>query len=212
MEKQHEQVEETENESNDYCNAYSLFLYGVRSPVTRDYYLRRLRIFFNYIKLLSDETMEKRCNFFAVYARNNPNLLFRNIIEFLQFQRERVERKEIVGATLKNFVKPLKLFCEMSDIAIPWKKITRGLPKVKRYADDRSPTYEEIKKICDYPDRRMKALIFTMSSCGIRLGAWDYLQWGHITPIENNGKISAAKINVYAGTEEEYFSFITPEA
>ena len=212
MEKQHEQMEETENESNDYCNAYSLFLYGVRSPVTRDYYLRRLRIFFNYIKILSDETMEKRCNFFAVYARNNPNLLFRNIIEFLQFQRERVERKEIVGATLKNFVKPLKLFCEMSDIPIAWKKITRGLPKVKRYAEDRAPTYEEIKKICDYPDRRMKAVIFTMSSSGIRLGAWDYLQWGHITPIEKNGKLIASKIKVYAGTEEEYFSFITPEA
>ena len=156
--------------------------------------------------------MERRCNFFAVYARNNPNLVFRNIIEFLQFQRERVERKEIVGATVKNFVKPLKLFCEMSDIPISWKKITRGLPKVKRYADDRAPTHEEIKKICDYPDRRMKALIFTMSSCGIRLGAWDYLQWRHIIPIENDGKIIAAKIKVYAGTEDEYFSFITPEA
>jgi hypothetical protein len=97
--------------------------------------------------------MEKRCNSFGAYARNNPNLVFRNIIEFLQFQRERVERKEIVGATLKNFVKPIKLFCEMSDIAIPWKKITRGLPEVKRYADDRAPTYEEIKKICAYPDK-----------------------------------------------------------
>jgi integrase len=174
--------------------------------------MRRLRIFFNYIKLLPDETMENRYNSFAAYARNNPNLVFKNIIGFLQFQRERVERKEIVGATLKNFVKPLKLFCEMSDIPVPWKKITRGLPKVKRYADDRAPTYDEIKNIWDYPDRRMKALIFTMSSSGIRLGAWDYLQWKHITPIQVNGKIIAAKINVYAATEEEYYSFITPEA
>ena len=31
-------------------NAYSLFVYAIRSQVTRDYYLRRLRIFFNYIK------------------------------------------------------------------------------------------------------------------------------------------------------------------
>ena len=28
----------------------SLFVYTIRSQVTRDYYLRRLRIFFNYIK------------------------------------------------------------------------------------------------------------------------------------------------------------------
>ena len=116
MEIKQEQMQDCGNESEEDNNAYSLFLYRVRSPVTRNYYLRRLRIFFNHIKLLPDETMEKRCNFFAAYARNNPNLVFRNIIEFLQFQRERVERKEIVGATLKNFVKPLKLFCEMSDI------------------------------------------------------------------------------------------------
>jgi hypothetical protein len=30
-------------------DAYSLFIYAVRSQVTRDYYLRRLRIFLNYI-------------------------------------------------------------------------------------------------------------------------------------------------------------------
>jgi hypothetical protein len=137
-----EQIQKCKNESEEDDNAYSLFLYGVRSPVTRDYYMRRLRIFFNYINLLPDETMEKRCNSFAAYARNNPNLVFKNIIGFLQFQRERVERKEIVSATLQNFVKPLKLFCEMSDIPVPWKKITRGLPKVKRYADDRAEFYK----------------------------------------------------------------------
>ena len=70
-------------------------------------------------------------------------MVFNYIIKFLQFQRERVERKEIVGATLKNCVKPLRLICEMSDIPIPWKKITRGLPKVKRYADDRAPTIKD---------------------------------------------------------------------
>lgn len=84
MEKQQEQIQEQEDIEN---NAYSLFLYGVRSPVTRDYYLRRLHIFFNYIKLLPDDTMEKRCEFFAKYARDNPNLIVNNIIRFLQFQR-----------------------------------------------------------------------------------------------------------------------------
>jgi hypothetical protein len=31
-------------------------------------------------------------------------------------------------------------------LPIPWKKITRGLPKGKKYADDRIPTIEEIRK------------------------------------------------------------------
>jgi len=125
----HEQIQKCENESEEDNNGYSLFLYGVRSPVTRDYYLRCLRIFFNHIKLLPDEAMERRCNFFAVYARKNPNLVFRNIIEFLQFQRERVESKEIVGATLKNFVKPIKLSFDNVDIP----KINRDLQLETRY-------------------------------------------------------------------------------
>jgi hypothetical protein len=51
-----------------------------------------------------------------------------------------------------------------------------------------------------------------MVSSGIRIGAWDFLIWKHITPIERNGMIVAGKIIVYAGEEDEYFVFITSEA
>jgi hypothetical protein len=84
----------------------------------------------------------------------------------------------------------------MSDLPIPWKKITRGLPKGKKYADDRISTIEEIRKVVDYPDRRIRAIVYTMASSGIRIGAWDYLCWSHIRPIERNGEIVAAKIIV----------------
>jgi integrase len=33
-----------------------------------------------------------------------------------------------------------------------------------------------------------------MATSGIRLGAWDYLRWKDIKPIEHQGKIVAAKI------------------
>ena len=52
-----------------------------------------------------------------------------------------------------------------------------------------------------------------MTSSGIRLGAWDYLRWKDIQPLKSDrGELIAAKIIVYAGKDEEYFSFITPEA
>jgi hypothetical protein len=38
-----------------------------------------------------------------------------------------VNRKEITGATIRNYIKSNKLVCEMADISIPWQKITRGL-------------------------------------------------------------------------------------
>ncbi len=40
----------------------------------------------------------------------------------------------------------------MTDIPIPWKKITRGLPNARQSANDRAPTIEEIKKLLEYPD------------------------------------------------------------
>ncbi|MGH9986601.1 MAG: hypothetical protein ACRD8W_21875 [Nitrososphaeraceae archaeon] len=51
-----------------------------------------------------------------------------------------------------------------------------------------------------------------MASSGIRLGAWDFLKWEHIMPISGEGKVIAAKITVYAGDQEKYISFLTPEA
>jgi hypothetical protein len=51
-----------------------------------------------------------------------------------------------------------------------------------------------------------------MASSGIRVGAWDYLKWGHIVPIKSNDHLVAAKVTVYAREPNEYFTFITPEA
>jgi site-specific recombinase XerC len=100
----------------------------------------------------------------------------------------------------------------MNDILLPWKRITKGLPKARRYAEDRAPRIEEIRRIVEYPDRRIKAIVYTMCSSGIRLGAWDSLKWKHIVPIKTYEKIIAAKLIVYAGDPEQYFTFITPEA
>ena len=67
-------------------------------------------------------------------------------------------------------------------------------------------------QILNYPDVRFKAIILTIISSGIRVGAWDYLQWRHITPIKSEGAILTAKIVVYAGQPKHHYSFVTPEA
>jgi hypothetical protein len=79
------------------------------------------------------------------------------ILRFLELQNSRVNNREISGATVRNYVKAIKLFCEMADLPIPWKKLTRGLPRAKNYADDRIPSIEEIRRLLEYPDRRIKA-------------------------------------------------------
>lgn len=93
--------EQEGEQSTEESTAYSLFVYAVRSQITMDYYLRRLRIFFNYINLLSGGTMKERCNMFAAKGIKDPTWAFSSIVRFLQFQRQRVEKEEITGATLQ---------------------------------------------------------------------------------------------------------------
>lgn len=62
---------------------------------------------------------------------------------------------------------------------------------------------------------RLKVIISIMSSCGIRLGAWNYLKVKHIMPIKR-GDIVLALMKVYAGQDigkrREYQTLISPEA
>jgi integrase len=134
-------------------------------------------------------------------------------MKFIRYQKNRAEKGEISTSTLPNYYKPIKLFCEMNDLVLNWKKITRGMPKGKSYASDRIPTLDEIRKLLHYPDRRLEPAILIMMSSGIRLGAWDYLRWGDIQPIHGeNNDLVAAKLIVYHGEHDEYTTFVTPEA
>ncbi len=206
-------MDETQNNNNQQdLDSWSLYVYAMKSPVTREKYQKRLEKFFDSLGL-EGKTIEEKSKKFVHLTREKGNgWAFNAILKFMQFQLDRANRKEITGSTVRNYLKSIKLFCEMADFTIAWKKISRGLPRAKNYSDDRIPSIEEIRKLLEYPDRRLKAIIYTMASSGIRLGAWDYLRWGHIRPIERDGETVAAKIIVYAGEEDEYFSFISKEA
>lgn len=205
---------EVSGEESSTTDPYSMFLFAMRSPKTREKCTGRLRMFFDFIGIPGDSMVE-RSKVFCERAKNNDSnngWAFSSIIQYLQHQKQRDERKEITAGTVKNYFQAVKLFCEMSDVSLPWKRISRGLPKSRKFADDRAPTIEEISKMLEYPDRRIKAIVYTMASSGIRVGAWDYLKWKHIIPIQKNGQVIAAKLIVYAGENDEYFTFISAEA
>lgn len=205
-------MEETQNNNQQDFDSWSLYLYAMKSPVTREKYQKRLEKFFDSLGLEGSTIEEKSIKFVCLAREKGNGWTFNAILKFMQFQLDRANRKEITGSTVRNYLKSIKLFCEMADFTIAWKKISRGLPRAKNYSDDRIPSIEEIRKLLEYPDRRLKAIIYTMASSGIRLGAWNYLRWGHIRPIKEKGETVAAKIIVYAGEEDEYFSFISKEA
>jgi hypothetical protein len=104
---------------------WTLFLNSMRAPMTRDRYQTRVAKFFDFIGI-QGRTLEQKARTFAEKGKVDTNWALGRILKFVHFQRERVDRKEISGATVRNYTKSIRLFCDMADIPIPWKKITRG--------------------------------------------------------------------------------------
>jgi hypothetical protein len=127
-------------------NCYALFKFSIRTEVTRKYYERRIRQFLDFIEFNPEDDIEKRSNAFACTASHELKWTVENIIRFLQFQKNRVENGDITAATLRNYVKSIKSFCDACDITIPWRKITRGLPRGRQASTDRTPTIEILSR------------------------------------------------------------------
>jgi hypothetical protein len=191
----------------------SVFLYALKAPESKRQYPRRLKVFLDYIQL--EGSLGQQAIEFLARAKQNPQWAQNSLMKFIAFQKQRANNGEISHSTIGNYYKATKLFCEMNSDSpiVNWKKIIRGIPAGRKASNDRAPTTEELRKLSEYPDRRMKTIIYVMCSSGIRLGAWDYLQWKHVKSITNdNDEIVAAKLLIYPGDAEEYYCFITPSA
>jgi integrase len=195
-------------------NPMSVFMYSLRAPESQRQYPGRLKVFLDYLGLKG--TIEGQAEEFVKKAAKHSKWLHESLMNFILYQKERVNRKEISEGTIGNYYKAIKLFCEMNfdQPLVNWKKIARGLPRARKFALDRIPSDEEIRKLCEYPDRRIKPIVYTMISSGIRVGAFDSLQWKHVSPrMDSNGEVIAAKLIIYPGDPiEEYHTFCTPEA
>jgi hypothetical protein len=197
----------TQKESLD---PMSNFMYALQSTATKRQYPRRLKLFFDFCFNNSYDLESQAIQFLK--KSKDDSWAYSQIMNFIMFQKGRMNKKEIAAGTVRNYVKAIKLFCQMNDLQLNWKKISKGVPKEKQFGDDRIPRIDEIHKLLQYPDRRIRPIVCLMVSSGIRAGAWDYLKWKHIVPIERDGQIIASKIIIYSGEAEEYYGFITPEA
>ena len=81
---------------------WSLYIYAMKAPMTRDRYQTRLAKFFDFIGLEIGLKLEDRARAFAQRGKDDENWDLNNIVKFVQYQRDRVERKEITGATVRN--------------------------------------------------------------------------------------------------------------
>ena len=181
------------------------YLEAIRSKYTSGSYERRLITFLTRLGMPIDG--------FVARAKKDPAWAQGVVLDWMLKEKQRFLGKEIEASSVRNVLKPLKLLLEMNDVTgVNWRKISRMMPPARRYALDRAPTVQELRRIVGRSDVRFQAVILTMASSGIRVGAWDYLDWGHVEPLKMEGRVVAAKLTVYAGEPEEYVTFVTPEA
>ena len=84
---------------------------------------------------INELTIEEKANsFYKLIEHIGRNWLETELLKFFRLQNQRAERKEISTETIKNYLKPIKLFCQMNGILINWKLISKGIKKGNRHS------------------------------------------------------------------------------
>ena len=187
------------------------FLKGFHSDATREVYRRTLFQFVESCKLTPDGLLAE--------TNRDPKFTYRLIVDYIERRKS-----EVGGSTIRVMIASLKHFFEMNDAdqAVNWTKVSRLIPKSRKTGSDRAPTTEEIRQMVNEADIRIRCIILMCSSSGIRVGAFEGMCWGDITPIykedgdaagdrETPTQVRAAKLVVYRGSVEEYVTFVSPE-
>lgn len=172
--------------------AYFNFINSLRSEATKEKHKFCLETFLKHygIDLLS---------FLKLPEQDITN----HIIEYLVYKKASNQYKNLISATLKHA-------CEINDVVLNWKKIKKFISYEKTGNEtngkDRGYTHEEIQKILEFSDQRLKTAFLILASTGIRMGALRALKIGDLEKVD-----SLYKVRVYAGDKEEYITFCSPE-
>jgi site-specific recombinase XerC len=132
-----------------------LFLQSCRSQETRNSYEILIQ---KYIDFVGENDL---------FFKNNPRLIEAKIIEFILSLRDMGKSH---GAIL-SYLNAIKGFYKINDIVLNVHKINKFMPEPTRVNRDRAYAHEEISKLLDFTDERMRDVILLMASSGIRLGA-----------------------------------------
>ncbi len=116
--------------------------------------------------------------------------------------------KHLKYATINAAMFAVVHFCDMNDIDLNRRKISRFLPADENHEEDRTYTRKEIELLLSHCDARFKAVILLMVN-GLRIGAIPDLRIGDLTQT-NQPKIY--KLWVYHRSKNsKYYTFLTPE-
>lgn len=178
--------QDIQNEEDLYFN----FINSIKSEVTKKIYENDVKYYLKF------------CNLTKLSDLLTITDLQKQIIKYIMSLRKR----GLASNSISTMLNGIFHFYEMNDVPLNKKKINMFNGEFTRKIVHRSYTHEEIGKILDVSDLRMKVIVLLMASSGMRIGAIPLLKLRNLEKID-----SLYKIIVYVGSNSEYYTFCTPE-
>ena len=171
--------------------AYYNFINSCKSEETRQKYE------FNVTNFLKFCNLEKHSELLKINAEEK-------IIDYIVHLRN----QKLSSHTIHSKLTAIYHFYTMNDTLLTKVKINKYKGEFRKVRKDRAYTREEIHKLVDIAGLRMKVCILLMASAGLRVGSIPSIKIKHPERID---KYYLYKITVYENSNEEYYTFCTPE-
>jgi integrase len=179
--------------------SYRIFIEGLKSEVTKSAYDFAIQKYMKYLKVSNPDDLLK--------YKDNPKLIQNQIIDYLIFLRS--PQVCLRYATRSQYLAAIMTYYDLNDVILNKKKIYRYLGQEEKPIENRGYSREEISKMLEVGDERVRALILFLASTGVRIGAIPGLKMKDLSPVSKYG---LDQVKVYSDSKEHYLTFTSPEA
>jgi integrase len=152
-------------------DSYSNFVNSINSEQTRQAYEYSLSKFLKYYQMNLES-----------FVRLPQQEISNYIANYLVEKKISRQYKVVIFSAIKHA-------CEMNDVILNWKKLKKFIKSEKTdnsiNGKDRGYYHEEIQKILEFSDQRLKTAFLVLSSTGIRIGALQLIRIADLEKIDN---------------------------
>ncbi|HEY9399062.1 MAG TPA: hypothetical protein VIP29_04100 [Nitrososphaeraceae archaeon] len=89
----------------------------------------------------------------------DPKLVEKQIIDFIIFLKEHGKSYPVIH----NYVSAVKAYYQINDVILNVRKISKFLPEYRKVKKDRAYTHEEISRLLEVSDERMRAIVLLLA-------------------------------------------------
>lgn len=184
-----------ENLVKKHAGKIKLFEQSIKSEHTKKVYLHYLK---KYMEHLGSKFNVKE---------SDAKKIEQSIIDYIILLK-----KSKSYSAVHNYVCAIMAFYRINDIMLNVNKIMRFMPNERKSNKDRAYTVEEIERLLEFADERMRCVILLLCSTGMRIGAIPSLRIRNLQEIRLGiEKSKIYKVTVYENDHEEHFTYCTPE-